>query len=182
MNQEHSANQGKVSPPPPQTLNDYMKGYITYVQSSCLLEALTNNRSQMELFLNGLRPEDYIYTYAEGKWTVGQVLGHIIDSERIFSYRILRISRGDATPLPGYDENFFAAQDEGQRRTPEVLIKEYLAVRASTLALIQWLTDDMWDRPGTANGQSYTARIIGWMLAGHEMHHLKVLNERYILK
>lgn len=134
----------------------------------------------MEQFMNRLKPEDYHYRYEEGKWSVAKVIGHIIDSERIFSYRVLRISRGDTTPLPGYDENFFAMNDSSPLRTPDILIREYFTVRAATMQLILWLTDEMWDREGTANQNIYTARIIGWMLAGHERHHLKVLKERYI--
>lgn len=125
-------------------------------------------------------PEDKMqYAYADGKWTVATVMLHIIDCERIFNYRALRIARNDQTPLPGFDENNYAESSNASHRSKESLLEEYLAVRRATLALYQNFSGDMLERKGVANGYVFSVEMIGAITAGHELHHLQVLRDRY---
>lgn len=117
--------------------------------------------------------------YAAGKWTVRQVLQHVVDAERIFTARALRIARGDATPLPGFDENAYADATAGDRRPLDAVVAEMKAVRAATLALLDALPAEAWGRTGTASGQPVSVRALLWITAGHALHHEAVLRERY---
>lgn len=119
-------------------------------------------------------------TYAPGKWTLKEVVGHLIDDERIFAYRALCIARGDTRPLPGFDENEYMAGSNFESRALADLIEEYRLVRASTVALFASLSADAWLRRGTVNEYSATVRGLAWHIAGHELHHLRVLRERYL--
>ncbi|MEP7116815.1 MAG: DinB family protein [Acidobacteriota bacterium] len=125
-------------------------------------------------------PEDRAgHRYAEGKWTVGQVLGHMADTERVFAYRLLRIARGDATPLAGFDENTYQLQAGFEGRTVAGLVSELRAVRQASVALIRSLDGAALDRAGTASDNRVTARALVWLIAGHFAHHTAILKERY---
>jgi len=119
------------------------------------------------------------HRYAEGKWTVKEVVGHMADTERVFAYRLLRIARHDATPLAGFDENAWASVAPHARRPLEDVVGEMLAVRGATLPLIYSLDAEALTRSGTANGKPVSARALCWILPGHAEHHLGVLRERY---
>ncbi len=119
------------------------------------------------------------YRYAEGKWSVREVLGHLIDAERIFSYRALCISRGDTTPLPGFDENLYVAASDYDQATLSVLAEELVALRRANLALLGRLSPEACQRMGTANGRPVSVRALAFAMAGHLRHHLGVLAERY---
>ena len=122
------------------------------------------------------------YAYAAGKWTVKQLIGHVADAERVFSYRLTRIARGDKTPLSGFDENAWAkTAPHGKRRMAEV-INEMIAVRRATLALVDSLDESTISNVGLANNNSVSARAICWIMAGHTKHHLDMLGERYSIK
>jgi uncharacterized damage-inducible protein DinB len=125
-------------------------------------------------------PEDKAnHGYAAGKWTVKELIGHVADAERVFSYRLTRIARGDKTPLSGFDENAWAkTAPHGKRRMTEV-IDEMIAVRRATLALVDSLDDSTIANVGLANNNSVSARAICWIIAGHTKHHLDILRERY---
>lgn len=118
--------------------------------------------------------------YAPGKWSVKEVIGHLADAERVFSYRALRIARGDQTPLPGFDENAWVPMSSADSRSVSDLLAEFAAVRASTLALVTSFDHAAWARTGIASGKSISVRAIGYIAAGHERHHLAILKERYI--
>jgi hypothetical protein len=117
--------------------------------------------------------------YAPGKWTIKEVLGHLIDDERIFAYRLLRVARGDRTPLAGFDEKGFAANSGAEARTLKDLIAEYGAVREATLALLRPLTADAWARRGEVNGYEASVRGLAFHIAGHELRHLAALRSHY---
>ena len=117
--------------------------------------------------------------YAPGKWTVKDILQHIADTERIFAYRALRISRSDTTPLPGFDENSYAEQTTAAVRTVDDLLQEFDMIRASTLLLYRSFTNDMLLKEGTASGKTISPLAIGFTIAGHAVHHINVLKERY---
>ena len=120
------------------------------------------------------------HRYAEGKWSIREVIGHMSDSERIFAYRALRFARGDQTALPGFDENVFVAGSRFDERTIASILSEFEAVRAATVALFDSLTPEEWTRHGTASGKGMSVRGVAWVIAGHELHHRGVLKERYL--
>ena len=128
-------------------------------------------------------PEDKAnYAYAAGKWTVKDLIGHLSDAERVFSYRLTRIARGDKTPLSGFDENAWAkSAPHGKRRISDV-VDEMIAVRRATLALVDSLDETTVSNVGLANNNSVSARAICWIMAGHAKHHLDILAERYGVK
>lgn len=119
------------------------------------------------------------HRYAAGKWTVREVVGHMADTERIFAYRLLRIARGDATPLPGFDENAYQLRSGFEQRSLASLVAELGAVRAATLPLIRSLDAPALEREGTASGKRTTVRAMAWVTAGHFQHHADILTQRY---
>jgi len=120
------------------------------------------------------------HRYAEGKWSIREVIAHLNDTERVFSYRLLRFARGDAAALPSFDENVFAKASEADARTVADLAEEFSAVRGATLALVRPMRDEQMARHGTASGKEISARALAWIMAGHVQHHMKVLRERYL--
>ena len=119
------------------------------------------------------------YRYAEGKWSIAEVIGHVTDAERIFSYRAMRIARADATPIEGFDENAYVPAGEFDRRSLAELIAEFEAVRQATVSLVRGFPPAAWTRIGTANGKAISVRALIYVIAGHERHHLGTLRERY---
>lgn len=119
------------------------------------------------------------HRYADGKWTVGQVVGHMADGERVFAYRLLRIARADETPLAGFDENAWQIEAGFTARPLASLVDELTAVRGATKALVQSLVPASLDREALANGKRVTARALAWIIAGHFAHHVGVLFDRY---
>lgn len=118
--------------------------------------------------------------YAPGKWTLKEILGHLIDDERIFAYRALCVARLDPAALPGFDENVYVAATSFESRSMDDLLREYRAVRAATIALFESLTPEEWLRKGTVNGYVASVRGLAFHIAGHELHHLRVIRERYL--
>ncbi len=158
----------------------YYHYYFSIVKEEDLFKALNNLLSSTVSFIRSIPPEKENYKYADDKWTVKQVLSHIIDTERIFIYRALRFSRKDATALPGYDENTYAPNANCEHRTLAEMAYEFELVRRSTISLFQYMTDEMLDFKGTANKATVTPRSIGWMIAGHNVHHCRIIGERYL--
>lgn len=153
--------------------------YIAAVPDGDLVERLRIEGAAIATLLRSLDRETAGHRYAPGKWSVLEVFGHLIDSERVFAYRALRFGRGDTTPLAGFDENLFAVEAGHDGRTPTDLAAELEAVRAATIALFASLAPAAWERRGEANGQPVSVRALGWMTAGHELHHRRILRERY---
>jgi hypothetical protein len=119
------------------------------------------------------------FRYADGKWSIREVIGHVIDAERIFTYRALRVGRGDTTPLPAFDENEYVKMAGSDARTLANLAREFGAVRESSVQLFESLPDDAWGRSGVASGKNISVRALAYITTGHAMHHLKILRERY---
>ena len=157
----------------------FYRGYFEQVGDRNPVDLLRENADALINFLNSLPAQSWDYAYAPGKWTVKELLGHIIDSERVFQYRLLRFSRGDSTELPGFDQDVFVASGNALRRSHESLIREYRAVRESGLALLESLSPGELESKGTANGYEISAGWIPYFMAGHEMHHVQILRERY---
>lgn len=158
----------------------YYHKYVALVQGDDLLTALESDRKAMTEFIAKIPSDKLLYAYAEGKWTIAQVLTHITDSERMFTYRAMRFSRNDQTPLPGGDEDLHAKYADADKRTFADIADEFDAVRNSTIHLYRHLTDEMLDRFGTANNLRITPRAIGWVTAGHSTHHRNIITERYL--
>lgn len=156
----------------------YFLTYITAVEGHDALEALVAQAPWFNV-LQGLPAATAGHRYAEGKWSVREVVGHITDTERIVSYRVLRIARGDTTPLPGFDENLYVSTGGFEQRALADIVAEWRAVRASTLLLLRSLTPEAAARSGMSNGHPTTARALAWVVAGHAAHHARLLRERY---
>ena len=152
--------------------------YVGHVTPSGPVTALEAQRAEFEA-LRALSDEKADHRYADGKWSVKEVLGHLSDVERVFGYRLLRAARADLTPIPGFDENAWAASAPHAHRPIGAIVEELLAVRASTLALIGSLDRDALERSVEANGHPVTARALCWIIPGHAAHHLGILKERY---
>lgn len=157
----------------------FYQRYIDLVPENDIFLALDNNLHEIKELLGSIHSSKAAYAYAPGKWTVAQVLQHIIDAERIFAYRTLRIARGDKTPLPGWEENDYAALATASHRTIAEIAEELLCVRRSTTLLLVSFTDDCWDRTGTANGRDISVLTLAFLVVGHMRHHISLLRERY---
>ncbi len=157
----------------------FYAGYVASVPGTDPVHALKIAGEEIAGIIARIPEDRGAYRYADGKWTIKTLLGHVIDAERIFSYRALRLARGDSTPLPGFDENEFAKTAGSDDRTIASLADEFAQVRASTVRLFASLPDDAWPRAGVVNNGHVTVRALGFIAAGHASHHLRVLRERY---
>jgi hypothetical protein len=171
-----------VDRPQPDEAASFYHGYIAKVPDGHLGERLVEQLKEVENLFSGVTDRTAQARYAEGKWSVKEVLGHLCDAERIFSYRLLRIARADATPLPGFDENAYVPAGRFDSRPLPMLLAEFRAVRLSTVALVEGLADDAWTRRGEASGKPISARALAYIIVGHVTHHLGTLRERYGLR
>ena len=157
----------------------YYERYITLVPDGNLVELLATQVRDTLRLLRGVDDRRALYAYAAGKWTVKEVIGHISDAERVFSHRVLRFARGDVQPLPGFDENAYVPAGRFNERPVSDLIDEFEAIRSSTVHLFRYLNEDELARRGIANNNPISVRALGFVIAGHERHHAKLLRERY---
>jgi len=157
----------------------YYAGYVARMANDDVIEALVRQIDETATALSRVKPADEGYRYAAGKWTVREVVGHLADTERIMSYRLLCIARGDQTPLPSFDENAYAAVAGADSRRLSDLVAEFRTVRAATLSLIRGLDAEALGRRGIASGRPVSARALVYIIGGHERHHMAVLGERY---
>lgn len=157
----------------------YYHRYIEKVPGEQIGEYLTTQLREVERLLGSLDDAAAGFRYAPDKWSVKEVLGHLCDVERIFAYRLLRIARADATPLPGFDENAFVPAADFDARPLADLVHEFQAVRAATIAMTEGLPAAAWERRGQASGNAISARALAYIMIGHVTHHLGVLRERY---
>jgi uncharacterized damage-inducible protein DinB len=163
--------------------DEYAQFYHRYIERVPTDDIRLILRVQLADTLALLRPlseQQATFRYAPEKWSVKQVIGHLIDAERIMTYRALRIARTDETPLPGFDEDTYARQAGSDERTLQSLTGEFEAVRQSTAAFFQHLPDAAWPRRGLANNHSVTVRGLAYIIAGHELHHREILQTRYL--
>ncbi|GIP48113.1 hypothetical protein J53TS2_17040 [Paenibacillus sp. J53TS2] len=158
---------------------EHFAPYINEVPEGDLLAFLESQTKQLREEWGGASETQANYRYAEGKWSVKEVLGHMADTERIMSYRMLRIARGDTTPLAGFDEELYARHAGFDRLSLEELLRGFEIVREATLVLARQLYDAAWARTGTAAGGPASARAFAYILAGHAQHHTRILSERY---
>ena len=160
--------------------NPYFKMYLDQLENVPLIEALANGASETNQLFRSLPEHKHEYRYEENKWTPKEILLHIIDAERAFSYRALFIARTDNANLEGFDENTFAENSNANERGMSDLLKEYNSVRAATINLFESFSDDTLKRVGKANGNTFSVRVAGFLTCGHEIHHRKVIKERYL--
>lgn len=158
----------------------YYGRYIAQVNENDIAAAFANQHALIESSLNAVPADKWDYAYAEGKWTIKEVVQHMIDAERIFAYRALRIARKDETPLPGFDENTYAPASEAGRRTAAELIEEFVTVRKTTELLFRSFTNEMLQHKGTASNQPISVNALGFITLGHFYHHKNILEERYL--
>ncbi len=160
----------------------YYDRYISLVSGNDILSALDEQRRQNLLLLSGRTEADGDLRYAPDKWSLKEVVGHLNDTERIMAYRALRISRGDTTPIEGYEQDDYVRNSPLARRPLEDLIEDYIAVRRATITLFRNLDEAAWTRRGMANKNEVTVRALAYIIAGHELHHRKIIEEKYLRK
>ena len=168
-----------ITRPAPDESIPYYHRYIDKVSDEELGTQLAQQLHEVEQLFENVTDRDALARYAEGKWSIKEVLGHLADTERIFTYRLLRIARGDATPLEGYDENAYVPAGRFDDSPLPMLLSQFRAVRLSTSALLEGLPEEAWGRWGEANGSPITARALAYIIVGHVAHHLGVLRDRY---
>ncbi len=166
--------------PDPSEYPAFYAGYIAQVPDGDVVEALIGGAEIAAALLHDVSESQGDRAYAEGKWTLKEVLLHCADAERIFAYRALRIARGDTTPLPGWDENTYAPMSGANAREMGSVMNELESVRDASVTLFEGLPAEAWSRRGEANGKPITVRAIAWITAGHLLHHLEVIQERYL--
>lgn len=158
----------------------YYEKYIGLVPDGGIVDNLRQSMAATLALFSGLTEEKALHRYAPEKWSIKEVLGHILDGERIFAYRALRIARNDTTPLPGFDQDEFVKYGAFDERPLGNLLEEYLHVRESTIDLFASFTEEAWNRRGISNQLEVSVRAIAWVLCGHELHHMEVIRTRYL--
>jgi len=166
--------------PEPGEFAPYHNTYISLVAGNDIVASLDEQRRQTLLLLSGRPESEGDLRYAPGKWTLKEVLGHINDTERIMAYRALRIARGDSTPLPGFEQDDYVRDGPFAHNSLPDLIEDYIAVRRATLTLFRNLQEKDWIRHGTVNGNKLTVRALAYIIAGHELHHRRLIEEKYL--
>lgn len=164
-------------------INEYATFYAPYI--SALNDVDLNDELEICLhdfirFVQNIPMDKFDFRYAEGKWTIKDIIQHLIDAERVFSYRALRIARNDKTPLPGFDENYYVEYTDANSRNIQGLLTELSALRHATLLLFKSFTDDQLKRMGIASNAEVSVRAIGFIIIGHQKHHQRIFEERYL--
>lgn len=165
--------------PPESEYPAYYHRYIAALGDVDLAEILRTEVQVIESLGALMNDDDALFRYAEGKWSIKEVLGHLIDCERVFAYRAMCIARGEAQPLPGFDEDAYVANAAFDARSLRSLVEEFTSVRNATITLMESMTSSAMQLSGTANDNPITVRALLWIIAGHTEHHLRVLRERY---
>ena len=166
--------------PDPSEYDPYYALYIDQVEDGDILETLVKSVAETVMLLRDVPPEWMRHRYAPEKWSLGEVLGHVIDAERVFGYRALVFARGDSSPLPSMEQDDYVTAGNFGQRTLGDLTEEFAHQRASLAVLFRSFDDETWMRRGTASGFEFTVRAVAYILAGHAHHHAAVVRERYL--
>lgn len=158
----------------------YYQPYLDKVPDGDILETLARQRTETLKLMASVSEAQAAFRYAPDKWSIKQLLGHVTDGERVFAYRALCIARGEQAPLPGFDENAYAATGGHDQRTLADIAAEFDHARLSSLDLFRSFDETAWLRLGTANNKPASVRALIWVIAGHERHHLQIVKARYL--
>ncbi|MEJ1236812.1 DinB family protein [Chryseolinea sp. T2] len=164
------------------TVPPFYQGYVNLVKNKDLFDNLEQSARITQQLLSTISESRGTYAYAPGKWTIKEVLCHMIDTERIFAYRAMRFARNDKTPLPGFEENDYAPEANAPNRTVVDIAAEMGRLRQTTIDLYRSFSTEMLQRTGTANNSAMSVLNLGFVISGHETHHRNVLSERYGVK
>jgi DinB superfamily len=167
--------------PQPGEYAPYYEKYVSLVPDQDILATLEKQSTETVELLSARAEAEGGLCYAPGKWSVKEVLGHVIDTERIFSYRALRIARNDKTPIEGYEQDDYVKYGPFGKCSLAALIEEFTSVRKATLSLFRGLDEAAWVRRGVANNSEVSVRAIAYIIAGHELHHRRILQEKYFV-
>lgn len=165
--------------PQPDEYGEFYKDYITLADAPNVIQALIQQGQQIYAIIQKLTSDEADYRYETGKWTVKEVVGHLVDTERIMAYRALCISRGEQKSLPGYDQDEYVEQADFDNRSLQNLSTEYDALRNATISMFNSFNEKQILRKGTANNTTVSVRALAYIIAGHEKHHLNILEEKY---
>jgi hypothetical protein len=157
----------------------YYERYVSIVENDDIIDTLGSQPTRLQDLFTAMPDDRGEYRYADGKWSIKEVLSHLIDGERMFSYRLFRISRGDETPIEGFEQDDYIESAHANERSFGELLEEFNLLRRANMLLVNRLTDDAWSRRGTASNVAVSARALVYMMAGHVEHHLTILKERY---
>lgn len=166
--------------PEPSEYAPYYGTYISKVPQGDIIDQLRTQIDETTALLSDLANEQADYRYAPGKWSLKEVIGHLCDAERVFAYRALRFGRNDATPLPGFNQDPYIEAGNFSERTMADLLAEFTAIRQATLHLFVPMTEAMMIRTGTASNAPFSVRATAYIIAGHELHHLHIIRDRYL--
>jgi hypothetical protein len=158
----------------------FYAGYVSLVPEADIMAVLEGQAAEVRLQTRAFIPQREQFRYAEGKWSVREVLGHVTDAERVFGFRAFCFSRGDENALPGFEQNDYVARASFDRCSLKDLVEEFAEVREANLIALRRLDDAAWRRMGTASGKPVSVRALACIMAGHVRHHLQVLNARYV--
>jgi len=158
----------------------YFAKYVLQVPDGDFIETLESQRTKMNGILGSLTEKQADFRYAPGKWSIKEVIGHINDAERIFAYRLLRIARGDQTPLPGFEQDDYIKTANSASRSLASLREEFNSIRHASITLVRSLDDASWLRRGTASGKEISALSLAFIVAGHALHHQAILEKEYL--
>jgi uncharacterized damage-inducible protein DinB len=171
----------KIEKPKEAEYNSDIVPYINLIpDDGHIIKHLANNLKKTKSFLLSIPGKKFQYRYAENKWTIKDILAHIMDHERIYAYRALRIARNDKTPLPGYDADNYALYSRANERSLKEIFEEYDTVRNATISLFKSFDEAAFLRTGTAIGHTVSVRALAYHIAGHELHHMNIIKERYL--
>ncbi len=159
----------------------FYESYVSLVEETDIVSALEKNLDELQSLFADVSEEKGSYAYAKGKWSIREVLGHLIDGERVFSYRALRISRDDQTPLAGFEQNSYVTNSNFNRAKLADLIEEFSLLRSSNILFFKNLSDEAWFRIGTASEATISVRALAYIIVGHVRHHANILRERYLV-
>lgn len=160
--------------------NEYFASYLAYVEGLSVGEALQRNQLSFLRLMENISEEKSMFQYATGKWTIKELVSHVIDSERVFAYRAMRFARNDETELSGFDEKHYATNSGANERSIKEILTEFDANRNASIALFESFTPEMLLRKGIANGMKMAVNMLGLLIAGHCEHHAKIAKERYL--
>jgi len=166
--------------PSPSEYAHFYSDYVSLVPRSNIIHTLNTQMHDFYTFINSIPGDKALAVYKQGKWTIKEIVGHLIETERVFTYRALCFSRGDRGPLPGINQNEWMKENNYNSRTLNNLVNEYLAVRVATTHLFKTLNKEMITKSGTADGLEFSVRALAFIIAGHEIHHLNIIKEKYL--